>query len=769
MKISMLFICVCFVSGSSFSPSWVFLNYFKARNIRVVTYYSCRSDEHLLIQDFNKEFIQVLVLRDTRTHQVELTVKNGIIVDLACDFVPDILDFALKDYLFRNIISWIFVRTDNSSNLDLLLDTYIPHSSEVVLLTSQQVSWNIFDIYKVSKKSEMIITPLVSNLDSPRTSLDALVKYRKQRSLNGIQMTATIAFHYPDRLTRVDDLRLRHLDTATKTTYENLMLLAADLNFTYNLRQTDSYGFLKNGSFHGLMGHFERKEIEVGMISAFFRQDRMKIIEYITETFIITSPLMFRQPSLASVSNIFTLPFGFDVWWAFIALTVVLIASQILVIRSPMVRRELTLLDSMSFVLGAFCQQGFSRDLILISGRVLQFVTLLASLFLFSSYSANIVALLQSPSNALKTISDVTHSNLKVLIQKNEYNLVLYKETTDPEVITLYQKKLQPFGESIFVMPEEGVKKVKTGRYAYQVESHTAYKIISDTYTESEKCGLKAIESVKLPRISIPIVKNSSYRSIFRERLSWQREVGLYDSTFRRWVNQKFKCEGNVGEFRSVGIQECRHAFFIVAFGIGFSVVILIFEVLGRQIKSLGESASEAGGGGADYSQSTSGGWLALYCVSTVSPQQPHNSVEKAHSRLGAMASVDGARLYCRAFSLSVRCFIKMPRRSGGWWGGGDDQGGKLLLLHFFCSRTRETIISLIVSGETIERENYGTSEMIYSGSDLICEAADTETRDPWCEGGKMRPFVSNQIESRLYFLTCRATNHARLRRGANF
>lgn len=216
-----------------------------------------------------------------------------------------------------------------------------------------------------------------------------------------------------------------------------MMNLAMDLNFTYDLSQSDSYGYIQNGSFRGAMGHFERKEIEVGILSAFLREDRMKIIEYVTETFIITSPLMFRQPSLASVSNIFTLPFGLDVWWSFVALTVILIISQLLLIASPMMRNELAWLDSVSFVLGAICQQGFNRDNFLFSGRILHFVTFLSCLFFFSSYSANIVALLQSPSNALKSMTDVTRSNLKVLVQNNEYNHILYPVIE----MTIYNKK----------------------------------------------------------------------------------------------------------------------------------------------------------------------------------------------------------------------------------------------------------------------------------------------------------------------------------------
>uniref|UniRef100_A0A1B0FV11 Ionotropic glutamate receptor C-terminal domain-containing protein n=1 Tax=Lutzomyia longipalpis TaxID=7200 RepID=A0A1B0FV11_LUTLO len=548
MKVHTIFILLCILWGMAFSshpfPSnHLLLNYFKGRNVLSVTYYSCRSDSHKLTREFNKENVPVIVLTNTEVRPVLLTSKNGVIVDLSCDFVPDLLDFSLQNYLFREIISWIFIGEDGTTNYELLIESFIPISSEVVIFTpifnDPTSSWNIFSIYKVTEKSEMNFTPILYTSEDNVVSLTSLYETTKRKNLNGSKIRATIAFHYPHRLTKYDDLRMNYIDTATKTTYQFLMNLATDLNFTYDLTQTDSYGFLKNGSFTGLMGHLERKEIEVGIASSFLRKDRLPIVEYISESFIIRSPLIFRQPSLASVSNIYALPFGLSVWVSLIALIVILILAQILLIAMPIMRNEASLLDSFSIVLSAVSQQGFSRDSFRFSWRILHFITFLSFYFLFSSYSANIVALLQSPSNALKTISDVTHSNLKVQVQNKEYNPVLYEESTDPAVIELFLKKIKPFGAKGYEDAEVGVKNILTGRFAYQIEAHTAYKIISNTYTESEKCGLKEIESVKIPRHSIPIVRNSSYRSIFRERLMWQRETGHFDVNIKRWVTQK--------------------------------------------------------------------------------------------------------------------------------------------------------------------------------------------------------------------------------------
>lgn len=58
--------------------------------------------------------------------------------------------------------------------------------------------------------------------------------------------------------------------------------------------------------------------------------------------------------------------------------------------------------------------------------RVAIFVLFLTAVFLFTSYSASIVALLQSPSNSIKTINDLVESSMTFSAQDNPYNDVYF-------------------------------------------------------------------------------------------------------------------------------------------------------------------------------------------------------------------------------------------------------------------------------------------------------------------------------------------------------
>lgn len=288
---------------------------------------------------------------------------------------------------------------------------------------------------------------------------------------------------------------------------------------------------------------------------------------------------MFKQPSLSSISNIFLLPFGGYVWIACILLILITIAIALCQWCLPQVRQAMHPLEAIQFVLGATCQQGYYFPINTVSGRIIIIFTFIACVALFTSYAANIVALLQSPSNTIKTIPDLINSPLKIVVQETVYNHVYYNETTDPAKIMLWNKKIEPNGMKAFESSVPiGVEKLKSGTYAFQVESHAAYQVISDTFNEHEKCKLKELPAFKLPRCTVPLRKNSRYREMIGQRMLWQRETGVMNREYKRWIPQKIRCTGNVGEFDSVGLTDSRPAFMALTIGMVSACLILVVE-----------------------------------------------------------------------------------------------------------------------------------------------------------------------------------------------
>lgn len=275
-------------------------------------------------------------------------------------------------------------------------------------------------------------------------------------------------------------------------------------------------------------------------------------------------------------------------WLASILLIILSIAIALLQWILPQVHNQMHPLEAVQFVLGASCQQGYSLSTKSISGRILIIFTFTASLALFTSYSANIVALLQSPSSAIKTISDLTSSPLKVVVQETVYNHVLYNETNDPSKILLWKKKIEPNGVNAFdTSVSSGVEKLKSGTHAFQVEAHAAYQVISETFTEHEKCGLKELPAFKLPRCTVPLRKNSRYREMIGQRMLWQRENGVMNREYKKWIPQKVQCSGSIGEFVSVGLTECKPAFMVLGIGMTLAFTIFVIETLVCRLQRL--------------------------------------------------------------------------------------------------------------------------------------------------------------------------------------
>lgn len=72
--------------------------------------------------------------------------------------------------------------------------------------------------------------------------------------------------------------------------------------------------------------------------------------------------------------------------------------------------------------IGALCQQGSSAIPYSLPGRVVTILMFVGLMFLYTSYSANIVALLQSSSNSIKTLNDLLHSRLSVGVDDTVFN-----------------------------------------------------------------------------------------------------------------------------------------------------------------------------------------------------------------------------------------------------------------------------------------------------------------------------------------------------------
>lgn len=78
--------------------------------------------------------------------------------------------------------------------------------------------------------------------------------------------------------------------------------------------------------------------------------------------------------------------------------------------------------DIFLVIYGATCQQGTAVTPRSITARIILVVAYIILMFLYTSYAANIVALLQSPSTKIKTLKDLYESRLDIGVDDTVFN-----------------------------------------------------------------------------------------------------------------------------------------------------------------------------------------------------------------------------------------------------------------------------------------------------------------------------------------------------------
>lgn len=127
------------------------------------------------------------------------------------------------------------------------------------------------------------------------------------------------------------------------------------------------------------------------------------------------------------------------------------------------------------------------------------------------------MALLQSTSPNIRTLTDLLNSDMELAADDTPYGRYFLSTNTEPIRKKMYDTKIAPPGEpSHFVNMSYGIGMVRKGFYAFHNEVGIGFKYIKDTFLEHEKCGLSTIRffQTKDPLHTAP--KNSPYKEIFK-------------------------------------------------------------------------------------------------------------------------------------------------------------------------------------------------------------------------------------------------------------
>ncbi|XP_068992023.1 ionotropic receptor 75a-like isoform X1 [Neodiprion pinetum] len=418
----------------------------------------------------------------------------------------------------------------------------------------------------------------------------------RRKNLQGTPLKSCLVITDPDSINHLTDFEDRHIDTIAKVNYPWILSLVEIMNATVSFETVESWGYrASNNTWSGMIGMLDRKEIDLGGTALFFTKERIDVIQYISLYTPTRAKFIFRRPSLSYVSNVFVLPFRPTVWIA--SMVFIILVSVLLYVAwkwewhtTPNEVREKLLLsgntarisfsDNMLIMIGAVSQQGSTFEPRRVSTRIIVLMMFIALLSLYTSYTANIVALLQSSTGSINTLDKLLRSSLKIGVADIVYNRYFLPTFQDPVRKAIYEQKVVPKGQKpAWMSMEEGVRRLRNGQFAFHAELGSAYKLVQETFHEDEKCGIQEIDYMNILDPLLAIQKRSPYLEIIKVGALKLRESGLQTRYITRLYSKKPTCNGHTS-FVSVGLIDVYAAFAIIVGGVLLSPIVLLFEFI---------------------------------------------------------------------------------------------------------------------------------------------------------------------------------------------
>ncbi|XP_055295195.1 uncharacterized protein LOC129564968 [Sitodiplosis mosellana] len=214
-----------------------------------------------------------------------------------------------------------------------------------------------------------------------------------------------------------------------------------------------TYGYIdpKTGQISGMAGRLQRKEVDIGATIIFITSDRVEYLEYLSMAFSTEFAFILRSPPISYVSNIYYLPFTGVVWICSILLVILCTLVIALTLKFHVMPDEgtenMTISDYILFAVSSICQMGSEYLTKVLSTRISMFAFFIALLFVYTSYTANIVALLQSTTKSIQTISDLQNPAIRVGVDDTPYSRHYFKMKNEPTRKLFYGTKIAPPGK----------------------------------------------------------------------------------------------------------------------------------------------------------------------------------------------------------------------------------------------------------------------------------------------------------------------------------
>nr|QIJ45769.1 ionotropic receptor [Glyphodes pyloalis] len=531
------------------------------------------------------------------------------VADLSCPNISTYFDKKSAENYFRSPFRWILIGNPIQDGEDIVPNAIahvdlLPDSLVIVVCQVREHSYDLYTIYKISSGGKWC--PKLYGKWDKETRFVIADPYMEsialqRQDLLGFEISICYVLTDNDSINHLTDEVNDHIDTITKVNFPTTNHLLDIVNASRKYIFADTWGYRVNGTWNGMTGYLIREEVEIGGSPMFFTSERISVVDYIASPTPTRSKFVFQQPKLSYENNLFLLSFRTSVWYSSTALIFLLLLALFVVTiwewKKHVKDEQRTgdagtlranIVDVTILICGAICQQGSPVELKGSLGRVVMLILFLALMFLYTSYSANIVALLQSSSTRIRNLDDLLHSRLKFGVHDTVFNRYYFSTATEPVRKAIYERKVAPPGVTPrFISMEEGVKTMRKGLFAFHMETGVGYKFVGKYFNEGEKCGLQEIQYLQVIDPWLAVRKHTPYKEMFKIGLKRIQEHGLQSRENHLLYEKRPKCSGRESNFVSVSMVDCYPALLILSYGALVSLSFLAFELLVHQRQTI--------------------------------------------------------------------------------------------------------------------------------------------------------------------------------------
>ncbi|KAF5303151.1 hypothetical protein FQR65_LT08314 [Abscondita terminalis] len=516
------------------------------------------------------------------------------VIDLNCKYSFELLKQADEKMFFSSPYRWFLINNNLNFHdvINLLATVQILPDSDVTLAQRIENGFELMKLYKLERGGLVIEDKLGYWYLNQQKLCVKEWKLMERKRLGRIVLNTSLVITDDDTLNHLIDHKNKHIDTISKVCYVLLQHLADILNVTYKYKIQNTWGYQNNDSnWNGMIGDLQRHDAVIGGTAVFLRGDRFPVVDYVGMTIPTRSKFVFRQPKLSYVENVYILPFNWSVW----ASVGVMVIFLVIALHSAQ-KWEWTLRKDISekinyteepnwvhsslIAFGAICQQASSTVPSGGPGRTITVLMFISLMFIYTAYSANIVALLQSSSNSIQTLNDLLHSRITIGVDDTVFNRFYFPNAKEPVRKAIYEQKVAPPKQKPnYFSIKEGVQLLRNGVFAFHMETGVGYKFVLETFEEHEKCGLKEIQFLEVTDPALAIQKNSPYNEFIKIGLMQIRETGLQSREVSSLYTKKPVCSNRASSFISVSLVDCYLIAAVASVGITLAFIILLFEI----------------------------------------------------------------------------------------------------------------------------------------------------------------------------------------------